>query len=1026
MAYISCIFSVVLAFLLPTSAIGLSISIERTSPESLSKKSASRPMSSPDSLATTRPRTMSLNGPMQQTSMASQHRARVLNPLETSTTKTSHAATIPWTESFNGVIKEQPKSSANIPSTFNHQDIFVATTSSTLPPKQDPIAKNPSPEIVAQAVPTPRKTLASIQSFNVFENAPLSREETVRRDALAINRENYYLLSPSEVLLVRRVLIKEYSQNKTATENYEREIRELVTKIITRQEITSRNHYHLSRKEVKETIAKMEKKLGKLKKQLLALAEEGRILEEKMGDILCIEKSFAPSIIRDDIQRREGSRKKGFKNLIETINQSKNPSLKKEIRSRAESLYYNATQKEDSGSKPFAFESELSELPNKDIIISHAQANMLSYYEECKSLHSSDIKLLSSHIEDSLREINKMLVEVSWHLKTNPNTIDEAYLLEHQDVLLQDKLFYEYALDYNRLVLNEHIHTTTRRLSKTIQLGFMLYSVGSIVHTQVQADSRQLDGPLQYEPSSRSDLASSQIGRDFLAALLANKNAKTEESEATPRLSERTLEITELTPFIFKPSHSQSIALSLSRAEPETATSQQVQNLVIARKEAAVVNMDLPKASTDFDLVFPTNILFDIGKQNLGKNFAEVYLEELYAHNPEISEKDYSMNMALLGLMTTKMKEITNTEACQEILQGMSNEVKAEALNVAQGMAVGAFLGIAGEVATGVIAPEILAAYHAGTAIYCLYKNSSGIFYNGAECVNAARAGDYSSVGEHLVRTALSAVAAKSSSKIVEAQLKNVPQVYTAFKGRFNSDLSPAASLALRSTFIRDSNNGSTLRITSDPTSTLQLSDQLKLDNFNAGLAKLVKVYGEQNVKDALNLHKITLNVILNKESRLANIKATARALFKINRNPRYSRFAHDNAHNGNMTKSSIHDESLTIIAGEKQGFLKNFRRASTTGIDYIDNQGRGWDVKTARSFSLEGKKIDFNVHDFCNKINDTILSDERVIINVTNLETDTYHLLIKTLCNNFNSEFLKKIIIIHQNDKSKSRKFGI
>jgi hypothetical protein len=280
----------------------------------------------------------------------------------------------------------------------------------------------------------------------------------------------------------------------------------------------------------------------------IARARDAQCIELSGGDMIneyqgsgaqCIHRAFeeADRRAQNKLHTVICIRVKNFKELLDTLKILKNPSWGAECKNRLQSFYHNATQKIDKADQEYSFEIELTGIPNKNLIIANAQNHLASYAGEIENMHSSDLVLLTSQIKDILKETNTLLSTIATELKATSYEIDQAYLLEHRDTLLTDKLFYEHALHYNSLVLNQHKTKTQRRLDKTFGLALLVFCVGKGVHTQLKSEGQYWDQYLEHAKNNpginapQSDFYTSQTSRDFIERLLTRKNFGAEKEQ---------------------------------------------------------------------------------------------------------------------------------------------------------------------------------------------------------------------------------------------------------------------------------------------------------------------------------------------------------------------------------------------------------------------------------------------------------------------------------------------------------------
>lgn len=195
-----------------------------------------------------------------------------------------------------------------------------------------------------------------------------------------------------------------------------------------------------------------------------------------------------------------------------------------------------------------------------------------------------------------------------------------------------------------------------------------------------------------------------------------------------------------------------------------------------------------------------------------------------------------------------------------------------------------------------------------------------------------------------------------------------------------------------------------------------------KLEHFAQEIKKLEAECGKENVDEALKVHKVDERAILHRQNVLEQVKETARDLKEINSNPRCKPFKYDPAQGNKVTLNSI-DEAMAGKACEEQGLLDvPITRSLNRGEDFIDASKQAWDVKTPRSYALNGKYI-FDAKDFvCNAVKPEYPLGENVIINITKLEQADLGELYKELLSRLTKSELSRTIIVHARNLSLSK----
>jgi hypothetical protein len=198
---------------------------------------------------------------------------------------------------------------------------------------------------------------------------------------------------------------------------------------------------------------------------------------------------------------------------------------------------------------------------------------------------------------------------------------------------------------------------------------------------------------------------------------------------------------------------------------------------------------------------------------------------------------------------------------------------------------------------------------------------------------------------------------------------------------------------------------------------------ELIIDKFVEDLNNLIEKYGLKNVKEALkfrgnNAHKI----VANEKNVLIALEWLAKSLQKINSTETYKKFKHDAAHNGYVKIGSI-DEANAGIAAIEQKYMKDLKRSEYNAEEFIENndQSKCWDVKTARSYSIDGVYI-FDIEKFFNALKKAYTGKENVIIQITDLTDQDLNILYERMTKELTVNEWEKTIIIHANNPSKSK----
>lgn len=195
------------------------------------------------------------------------------------------------------------------------------------------------------------------------------------------------------------------------------------------------------------------------------------------------------------------------------------------------------------------------------------------------------------------------------------------------------------------------------------------------------------------------------------------------------------------------------------------------------------------------------------------------------------------------------------------------------------------------------------------------------------------------------------------------------------------------------------------------------------INEFLEVIKNLTKKYGKENILEALEVYNVNIHKACRKNCAIA-INELGEILHEINSNHVFKNFKYDNAHGGAVTQGSL-QEAIAGKACMEQKILGSLERAKNDEDDFTEpNSNKTWDVKTARSYSLEGLYI-FNAEAFCKSLKDAYDDGENIILQITNLNDKDLENLYKKLHENFlENNFAQTVIIDAKNpNRSKSAK---
>lgn len=201
--------------------------------------------------------------------------------------------------------------------------------------------------------------------------------------------------------------------------------------------------------------------------------------------------------------------------------------------------------------------------------------------------------------------------------------------------------------------------------------------------------------------------------------------------------------------------------------------------------------------------------------------------------------------------------------------------------------------------------------------------------------------------------------------------------------------------------------------------SELSVEETIILEEFFNKLKGLVASVGIDNIQEAVEIEGLNAKKIIKMPHLIEILKFVSQALMKINSNAAYKLFKYDAAHNGEVDKNSI-EEALAGIAAIEQKFFETLKRSSHDAEEFLDQYGVAWDVKTAKSYSWDGKAI-FNVDKFIDAIKKEFRGKENVILQITDLNESDLKVLYRELQKRLLPNEISRILVIHVNDPAMS-----
>lgn len=195
-----------------------------------------------------------------------------------------------------------------------------------------------------------------------------------------------------------------------------------------------------------------------------------------------------------------------------------------------------------------------------------------------------------------------------------------------------------------------------------------------------------------------------------------------------------------------------------------------------------------------------------------------------------------------------------------------------------------------------------------------------------------------------------------------------------------------------------------------------------KMAQFETGVTKLAATYGVETVEEAraalrINEYKLAKNcenkLLQELENTCANIK-------KVKTKPHRHNFIYDVDHGFKATECSVM-EGLTACAVEDQGFVKQLQRATKKGVDFVDELGREWDVKTPISKAPLHPYASFRADKIVTDIISEMKRGESIIIDITNVIESDFNLMLAELRSQLSGNQIKDILIVHRDIAAKS-----
>jgi hypothetical protein len=195
-----------------------------------------------------------------------------------------------------------------------------------------------------------------------------------------------------------------------------------------------------------------------------------------------------------------------------------------------------------------------------------------------------------------------------------------------------------------------------------------------------------------------------------------------------------------------------------------------------------------------------------------------------------------------------------------------------------------------------------------------------------------------------------------------------------------------------------------------------------KIAQFETGAAKLASTYGAETVEEArialrINEYKLAKNcenkLLQELENTCANIK-------KVKTKPHRHDFIYDVDHGFKATECSVM-EGLTACAVEDQGFVKQLQRATKKGVDFVDELGREWDIKSPISKTPLHPYASFRADKIVTDIISEMKRGESIIIDITNVIESDFNLMLAELRSQLSGNKIKDILIVHRDIAVKS-----
>ena len=453
---------------------------------------------------------------------------------------------------------------------------------------------------------------------------------------------------------------------------------------------------------------------------------------------------------------------------------------------------------------------------NKEEIVQHGAVLFAEHIEAWGDMYSSEHDTLTRQVhttinaqlvENSRNIYNTKLVlkELTAQIQATENQevktallqayhaadIDYRYLYDQREQLFTKQCFNEFVLEKNNLIKNKDIAAS----DKFIRAVFFAFDIAQGLNNLQKAQNQKWDNHLQN--SQR------QQAHDFLSF---SHNKK---SEALIAFEDRLVKSIAVKRERVLQAASRDIAVAWRSYVPQEeipyilTTTHDHHNHVVAEVEfrsdgfcAAAAAASMPIEISAAEPVIQERKLDTYVLHELWKNSEQTYLDHCVKQSQvgkqPLSQSEYSYHQVMTRLVLANMHEFSKTEACADLLKGVSQEAQVEIINTAQGIVIGGIMGVAvygGGLVIGAVSPPAVPAYYLSLAVAGMYQNSGAVYNNGKQFVQAVKTNDFEAAGRYGTRTILDTINLVNSTKTVGLQGS---RLCSSLRNHFTRGIMPA------------------------------------------------------------------------------------------------------------------------------------------------------------------------------------------------------------------------------------------